>query len=68
MQDRMSPEVEIAAYRIMQEALTSVTKHARASGCRVYLRRLADRLRVTIEDDGVGFDSSVAHRAEQVSG
>jgi signal transduction histidine kinase len=61
VQDRMSgrlrPDVEVAAYRIIQEALTNVARHARASSARVCLRRLAGALIVTVDDDGVGFDA-----------
>ena len=46
--------VEVAAYRIVQEALTNVTKHARARSGRVVLHADEDRLRVTVSDDGVG--------------
>jgi signal transduction histidine kinase len=55
MDDRLSPETEIAIYRIVQEALTNVAKHAHASVCSVRLERRGDDVRVTIEDDGVGF-------------
>ena len=48
-------DVELAAYRIVQEGITNVAKHAGASRCDVRLTRLADRLLVEIEDDGVGF-------------
>jgi signal transduction histidine kinase len=57
MTERLSQEVETAAYRVVQEALTNVVKHAQATVCRVYLQRLANTLSVTIEDDGVGFDA-----------
>jgi signal transduction histidine kinase len=53
---RLQPEMEAAAFRIIQEALTNVAKHARAPSCRVYLQRLTNTLLVTIEDDGIGFD------------
>jgi signal transduction histidine kinase len=53
--DRLAPEIEAAAYRIIQEALTNITKHARATACRVTLDRHAARLAVLIDDDGVGF-------------
>ena len=56
MEERLAPEIETAAYRIIQEALTNVAKHARATSCRVYLQRLPTSVLVTIEDDGVGFD------------
>lgn len=58
MEERLAPETEAAAYRIVQEALTNVAKHARAGTCRVYLQRLTNTLLVTIEDDGVGFEPS----------
>lgn len=56
MTDRLAPETEIAAYRIVQEALTNVARHADAAHCRVRLMRLPETLRVEIEDDGGGFD------------
>ena len=56
MDERLSPAIESAAYRIIQEALTNVAKHAQAQNCRIRLRRLTDSLVLTIEDDGVGFD------------
>lgn len=57
MTGRLRPDVEVTAYRIIQEALTNVVKHARASSCRVCLRRLTGSVVVTVEDDGMGFDS-----------
>jgi signal transduction histidine kinase len=54
--ERLRPEVEIAAFRIVQEALTNVARHARAASCRVALQRLEHTLLITIEDDGTGFD------------
>jgi len=56
MDVRMSPHVELGAYRIIQEALTNVAKHARARSCRVFVQRLAHSLLLTVEDDGVGVD------------
>lgn len=53
---RLAADVELAAYRIVQEATTNVARHAQARHCHVTLRRAADRLRVTIEDNGKGFD------------
>jgi signal transduction histidine kinase len=62
MDERLTPEIEAAAYRIIQEALTNVAKHARATVCRVYLQRLQQTLLITIEDDGTGFDEAKADR------
>jgi PAS domain S-box-containing protein len=44
-----------AVFRIVQESLTNVAKHARASRAEVSLRRIGDSLEVTVHDDGVGF-------------
>jgi signal transduction histidine kinase len=53
--ERLPREVELAAYRIVQEAITNVGKHARATRCDVHLTRLDDRLLIEVEDDGIGF-------------
>ncbi len=55
MEERLVPEIEVTAYRIVQEALTNVARHAQALTCRISLLRLPTTLLVTIEDDGVGF-------------
>jgi signal transduction histidine kinase len=55
--DRLPGEIETTLYRIVQEALTNVTKHASAGGVSILLRRMEDAVVVVIEDDGVGFDS-----------
>jgi signal transduction histidine kinase len=55
--DRLAPDIEAAAYRIIQEALTNIAKHARATSCYVTIDRQADRLLLRIDDDGVGFSS-----------
>jgi signal transduction histidine kinase len=58
MSERLTADTEAAIYRIVQEALTNVAKHAQAARCRIYLQRLPHTLLVTIEDDGVGFDAA----------
>jgi signal transduction histidine kinase len=60
MEERVSPEIEAAAYRVVQEALTNVARHARATAVRVYLQRLMHSVLITIEDNGVGFDPESA--------
>jgi signal transduction histidine kinase len=53
---RLPPEIETVVYRVVQEALTNILKHARARNVSIVLERRAQRLRVIVEDDGVGFD------------
>jgi len=55
---RLPPEIETALYRIVQESLTNVVKHARAGRVSIVLRRGQDAVSVVVEDDGVGFDPS----------
>jgi len=68
--------VEVAAYRITQEALTNVVRHAKASACRVRLC-IGDVLELEITDDGVGLPeerhvgvglSSMRERATELGG
>ncbi len=59
---RWPPEIEGACFRVAQEALTNVARHARARSVRVALRRLPSALELTIRDDGVGFDVEAARR------
>ncbi len=50
----LSAAVEVAAYRIAQEALTNAALHARAAICRVRLSAREDRLELEVADDGIG--------------
>jgi signal transduction histidine kinase len=69
MEERFSMETEASAYRIIQEALTNVAKHAQAAHCRVYLQRLPNTILITVEDDGIGFDvAGVEQRRDVRSG
>jgi PAS domain S-box-containing protein len=54
--ERLTPEIETALYRIAQEALNNIAKHAQATHVAVVLERRADQVSLIIEDDGVGFD------------
>jgi signal transduction histidine kinase len=58
MEDRMDQNTEIILYRIVQELLNNVIKHAEAKKVLIQLVREADRFNLTVEDDGKGFDSS----------
>jgi signal transduction histidine kinase len=52
---RLPPEVETALYRIVQESLTNVSKHAEAEHASVVVRRRAGSVTIVVEDDGRGF-------------
>jgi signal transduction histidine kinase len=49
-------DVVTCLYRVAQEGLANISRHAKAKHVRVELRRLRDGLQLTISDDGVGFD------------
>ena len=53
---RLPFDVEVAIYRVVQEALTNASRHSGAEVVSVILERDERQVRVTIEDDGVGFD------------
>ena len=57
MDDRLQADVEVGIYRIVQEALTNVAKHAGATTCTVRLVKRDDHVQLTIEDDGRGVES-----------
>ncbi|HVY60613.1 MAG TPA: ATP-binding protein, partial [Planctomycetota bacterium] len=60
--EALPPEVEINVYRIIQEALSNVVKHAKASVANIRLRVRPRRLEVSIVDDGQGFDPKRVER------
>jgi signal transduction histidine kinase len=55
----LSPELETALYRIIQEALTNIVKHAEARSVSIVVTSREASVRAVIEDDGVGFDLAV---------
>ncbi|MET0625756.1 MAG: PAS domain S-box protein, partial [Pyrinomonadaceae bacterium] len=61
---RLPPQVETCLYRIAQEALNNVYKHAQAARVSVILERRGDEAVLVCEDDGVGFDPADAERWE----
>jgi PAS domain S-box-containing protein len=54
--ERLSEALELCCFRVAQEALTNVLKHARASKLEVGLNRLDSRILLTLRDNGAGFD------------
>jgi signal transduction histidine kinase len=73
----LSAAVEVAAYRIVHEALTNVVRHAQAKHCTVSISVVEDRLQLAISDDGIGMSNkvdagvglrSMRERAEELGG
>ena len=62
LRGRLPPDVETALYRIVQEALTNVVKHARAGAVSIVLARAGGRVTALIEDDGRGFEADERER------
>ncbi|HIQ05297.1 MAG TPA: HAMP domain-containing protein [Anaerolineae bacterium] len=58
-EERLSPQVEITAYRLIQEALTNIARHAHAEHVSVMLERQKGQLMVIVDDDGQGFDAQL---------
>lgn len=55
--ERWPPETEIALYRVCQEGLNNVGKHARASQVAISLRQMPDVVILSVRDNGVGFEA-----------
>jgi len=60
---RLPPEIETTLYRIAQEALTNVAKHAQATHARIRLHLDEEKVHLSISDDGRGMDVKMAQRA-----
>lgn len=62
--ERLPMAVETALYRVAQEAMTNVARHAHATRVDVLAEHRGDRVMVMIEDDGVGFEPDQAQRGD----
>ena len=58
---RLTPTLETVLYRVSQEALQNVVKHAKAKHARVILGRNNGSVVLEIQDDGIGFQPSRHH-------
>jgi len=59
----IDPDVSLCLFRVAQEALANIARHARATTTRILLKRTPDEIELNIIDDGVGFDSNHRNRA-----
>ena len=55
----LDPQLETTIYRLVQESLTNVIKHAKASKVRVSVALIEGEVRIEVQDDGLGFDPAV---------
>jgi signal transduction histidine kinase len=65
---RLGGELEMAVYRLVQEAMTNVVKHAKASNVSIDIAEAEGQLIVEVRDDGVGFDPSARLRGFGLTG
>jgi signal transduction histidine kinase len=64
--NRLDPAREIACFRLVQEALTNVARHACAKSVRVEMRYAGGEVHIIIRDDGAGFDAkAIRQQAER---
>ena len=67
LEQRLDPMIETECFRVAQEALTNVVKHAKARTLTVELTQRDEQLHLSVRDDGVGFDAASA-REQAVRG
>jgi signal transduction histidine kinase len=63
---RLAKQVETVLYRVVQEALTNVVRHARARSVSVVATASEQQLQVVVEDDGIGFDEARVPPADKL--
>jgi PAS domain S-box-containing protein len=66
--DGLSANLALVVYRIVQEALTNVARHAKATRVNVRISPKGRRLRIQIRDDGVGFDTKEVKKSTGLTG
>jgi two-component system, NarL family, sensor kinase len=64
LENRLDAANEIVVYRIIQELLNNVVKHAEATIVLVQIMRHENNLNITIEDNGKGFDQTSSHNGD----
>jgi signal transduction histidine kinase len=64
-EQRFLPDIEINLFRIIQESLHNIVKHANAKNASVILKKVDGGLQIEIDDDGIGFERS---RMEKLAG
>jgi len=65
-EQRLPPPIETALYRLTQEALTNVLKHAHATSVSLIIERRANTVHMIVEDNGAGFDVAAARSTAHI--
>jgi signal transduction histidine kinase len=65
LKDQLPAEVETAVFRVVQEAITNIARHAQANESSISLTKKDSRLIVRVEDNGVGFDPDQVMQKQQ---
>ena len=68
LQDPLDAEVGTLVFRVVQEAMTNIARHARAASAQVRLRRRQGSLSLLVQDQGVGFDADRVLESEEDRG
>lgn len=66
--ERLPIELETVIYRIVQEALTNIARHAQASIASIFIDSRKTTLRIIVEDNGIGFDPNQPHKSLGIQG
>lgn len=68
LEDKMyvSDNVKILLYRIVQESLTNIVKHAKAKKVQVSLKQVRGKIRLVVQDDGIGFEVNASRSLRHV--
>ncbi|MBI5670816.1 MAG: sensor histidine kinase [Chloroflexi bacterium] len=66
--ERLPVELETSIYRIIQEGLTNIARHSRATGASIIIERRKRDIRIIIEDNGIGFDVDRVQYSERSLG
>jgi PAS domain S-box-containing protein len=64
-QQRLPPAIELACFRLVQEAVSNALRHAGASTIIISIQRQSEQLKLSISDDGIGFDIEETFRKSE---
>jgi two-component system NarL family sensor kinase len=66
LQERLNQDIEIVLYRVIQEAVNNVIKHAEANTLDIQLTKDNEGVNAMIEDNGKGFDTSLSDKFDGI--